>query len=61
MRNHETIEGYIREAHVQRAQYLAEILTDVIIAAWNAVKHAADVLLSVARAKNRHNVFTFDA
>lgn len=61
MRNYENIEGYIREAHLRRSQYLAELLSEAILATGNAFKRAAEALLSVARARTRNNVFTFDA
>jgi hypothetical protein len=61
MRNHEAIQEQIQRAKLERTVYVAELTADVIVATWNGIKYAADILLSVARARTRSNVFTFDA
>lgn len=61
MEKYNEIQNYIRLARIERNAYVAELTADTIVATWNGIKHAADVLLSVARAKTRNNVFTFDA
>ena len=59
--NYEAIQEQIQYARLERSVYVAEIIADVVHATWNGIKYAADVLLSVARAKNPKGVFTFDA
>lgn len=61
MEKYEAIQEYIRRARIERSVYVAELFADAVVTSWNAIKHGADVLLSVARAKTRNNVFTFDA
>jgi hypothetical protein len=61
MQGYEAIEEYVRRARIERSVYIAELIATAIVASWNAVKQAADVLLSVARSKNPKGVFTFDA
>jgi len=61
MQDYEAIQEYIRRARIERSIYVAELLAAGIVASWNAVKQAADVLLSVARSKNPKGIFTFDA
>jgi hypothetical protein len=63
MRNtdYEAIQAHITRARIERSVYLAELISDAIVATWNGIKNAADVLLSVARARTAKNVFTFDA
>ena len=61
MRNCEAIENCIREAKIQRSAYLAEILKGAFVSMRDGIKHASGVLLTVARARTRNNVFTFDA
>jgi hypothetical protein len=61
MKNYESIQQHIEHARIERSIYLAELLADGIVAAWRGINNAAEVLLSVARAKTRKNVFTFDA
>ena len=61
MEKYESIQEYIRLAELQRSVYLAELIAEGCHRAWTGLKHAADALLSVARAKTRNNVFTFDA
>ncbi len=61
MDKYAAIQQYIERARIERSVYLAELISDAIVAAWHGIQHAADVLLSVARAKTRNNVFTFDA
>lgn len=61
MEKYEAMQDYIRQAHLQRSVYVAELVAEAIAATWRGIQHAADVLLSVARAKTRNNVFTFDA
>ena len=61
MERYEAIEEYIRQARLERSVYVAEIVADVIVATWKGIKHAADVVLSAARAKSHKGVFTFDA
>jgi hypothetical protein len=61
MQNYEAIQHHIRQARLERTVLVAELVADAIVATWNGIKFAADVLLSVARAKTRNNVFTFDA
>ena len=61
MKDYEAISAHIRQARIERSVYVAELVADTIIATWNGIKSAADVLLSVARARTSKNVFTFDA
>ena len=61
MEKYEAIQKYIQQARIERSVYIAELTADAIVATWNGIKNAADVMLSVARAKTRNNVFTFDA
>ena len=61
MEKYDAINEYIRLARIERSVYVAELMADAIVATWNGIKRAADVLLSVARAKTRNNVFTFDS
>jgi len=61
MNNYEAIQEFIDRARIQRSVYLAELISDGIVTTWHGVLNAADVLLSVASAKTRNNVFTFDA
>ena len=61
MEKYEAIQEHIRRARIERSVYLAELTADAIVASWKAVRQAADVLLSVARARNPKGVFTFDA
>jgi hypothetical protein len=61
MERYEAIEQYIRQARLERSVYVAEITADAIVATWKGIKSAAEVLLSVARARNPKGVFTFDA
>ena len=61
MERYEAIQEYIERARLQRTVYVAELVADMIVATWRGIGNAADVLLSVARAKSRNNVFTFDA
>ena len=52
MEKYEAIQEHIRRARIERSVYLAELTADMIVASWKAVRQAADVLLSVARARN---------
>jgi hypothetical protein len=61
MKDYEAIEHLIRQARIERSVYVAELISSAIVATWKGILSAADVLLSVARAKTRNNVFTFDA
>jgi hypothetical protein len=61
MEKYEAIQSYIQQARLQRSVYIAELVAEAIAATWHGIQSAADVLLSVARAKTRNNVFTFDA
>jgi hypothetical protein len=61
MQNYQAIQKHIEKARIERSVYLGEVIADTIVGAWNGIKHAACVVLSVARAKTRNNVFTFDA
>ncbi len=61
MQQYETIQQHIDRAEIQRAVYLAELGSTAILATWKGIRRAADALLTVARAKPRNNVFTFDA
>lgn len=61
MQKYEAIQDYIRRAQIERSVYLAELIADATVSAWNGVKRAANALLSVARTRTRNNVFTFDA
>ena len=61
MERYEAIDQYIRQARLERSVYVAEIIADAIIATWKGIKYVAEVVLSVARAKNPKGVFTFDA
>ena len=61
MEKYETMQEYIRQARLQRSVYVAELVAETIAATWRGIQNAAEVLLSVARAKTRNNVFTFDA
>lgn len=61
MHRNESVQNYIRQARLERSVYVAELAADAILATWKGIRFAADVLLSVARAKPRNNVFTFDA
>lgn len=59
--NYEAIQRQIQQARLQRSVYLAELISSGIVAAWHGINYAADVVLSVSRAKNPKGVFTFDA
>ena len=61
MEKYEAIQEQIRSAHIQRSVYIAELLSEFITETWNGIKGLADILLSVARAKNPKGLFTFDA
>ncbi len=61
MERYEAIDQYIRQARLERSVYLAEIIADAIVATSKGIKYVAEVILSVARAKNPKGVFTFDA
>ena len=61
MKDYAAIQEHITRARLERTVLVAELIADGIVATWNGIKSAADVLLSVARAKTRNNVFTFDA
>lgn len=61
MERYEAIEQYIRQARLERSVYLAEIISDAIVATLKGIRYVAEVILSVARAKNPKGVFTFDA
>lgn len=61
MERYEAIEQHIRQARLERSVYVAELVADAILTTWKGIKYAADVVLSVARAKTHKNVFTFDA
>jgi hypothetical protein len=61
MERYEAIEQYIRQARIERSVYVAELIADAIVATWKGIKYVAEVVLSVARAKNPKGVFTFDA
>lgn len=61
MERYEAIDQYIRQARLERSVYLAEIIADGIVATSKGIRYVADVILSVARAKNPKGVFTFDA
>jgi hypothetical protein len=61
MEKYKAIRTHIRRARIERSVFIAELVADAIVASWNGIKYAADILLSVARAKTRNNVFTFDA
>jgi hypothetical protein len=61
MDKYEAIDQYIRQARIERSVYLAELIADSIFVTWKGVKSAAEVLFSVARARNPKGVFTFDA
>jgi len=61
MERYEAINEYIRQARLERSVYVAELTADAILASWKAIKSVAEVVLSVARAKNPKGVFTFDA
>jgi hypothetical protein len=59
-RDYEAIQETIRRAQVERSAHLAELISDAVVATWKGVNHAAEVLLSVARARNPKGLFTFD-
>jgi hypothetical protein len=61
MNRQQTIDVYLQRAQAERSAYIGTLIADGIVMAWNGIKNAADVLLSVARAKSGRNVFTFDA
>jgi hypothetical protein len=61
MERNEAVTNYIRQARLERSVYVAELAADSIIATWKGIKYVAEVVLSVARAKNPKGVFTFDA
>lgn len=61
MHKNEAVQNYIRQARLERSVYVAELAADAILATWKGIRFAADVLLSVARARPRKNVFTFDS
>ncbi|MBL0143294.1 MAG: hypothetical protein IPP91_14595 [Betaproteobacteria bacterium] len=61
MQNYEAIQKYIQQARIERSVYLAELVSDMIVTTWNGIKQGAAALLSIARAKTRNNVFTFDS
>ena len=61
MFEYQAIQEQINRARIERSVYLARLIADGIVDTWNGVKYAADVLLSVARAKNPKGLFTFDA
>ena len=61
MERFQAIEQHIRQARLERSVYVAEIVADAIVASGKGIKYVAEVVLSVARAKNPKGVFTFDA
>lgn len=61
MEKYAAIQEHIRRARIERSVYIAERVASAIVATWNGIKYCADLLFSVARAKTRNNVFTFDA
>lgn len=61
MERNEAVSNYIRQARLERSVYVAELTADAILATWKGIKYVAEVVLSVARAKNPKGVFTFDA
>lgn len=61
MERNEAVTNYIRQARLERSVYVAELTADAIIATWKGIKYVAEVVLSVARARNPKGVFTFDA
>jgi rRNA-processing protein FCF1 len=61
MEKYAAIEQHIRQARIERSVYLAELIAEGILITWKGAKSAAEVLFSVARARNTKGVFTFDA
>jgi hypothetical protein len=61
MKDYAAIQEHITRARLERTVLVAELVADAVVGTWNGIRNAADVLLSVARAKTRNNVFTFDA
>jgi hypothetical protein len=61
MKDYAAIQEHITRARLERTVLVAEFVADAVVGTWNGIRNAADVLLSVARAKTRNNVFTFDA
>ena len=61
MFEYQAIQEQINRARIERSVYLAQLISEGIVDLWNGVKFGADVLLSVARAKNPKGLFTFDA
>jgi hypothetical protein len=61
MKDYAAIQEHITRARLERTIFVAELTADAIVATWNGIKYAADVLLTVARTKTRNSVFTFDA
>lgn len=61
MERYEAINEHIRVARLERSVYIAELTADAILTTWKGIKYVAEIVLSVARAKNPKGVFTFDA
>ena len=59
---YEAIQEYIRQARIERSVYLAGLIADGIVNAWNGAKTLAMTILLAGKAKrSQANVFTFDA
>ena len=63
MDKYEAVRDQISRARIERSVYLAELLSEMIVDCWKAIRTVADSVLGHARAKpaSRTNVFTFDA
>ena len=63
MDKYEAVRDQISRARIERSVYLAELLSDIAVDGWKAIRTVADRVVGHARAKpaTRTNVFTFDA
>jgi hypothetical protein len=64
MDKYEAVRDQITRARIERSVYLADLLSDAIVASWNGLKLAAARAFgyaSATRPLSRPNVFTFDA
>ncbi|MBK7658826.1 MAG: hypothetical protein IPJ28_06615 [Betaproteobacteria bacterium] len=62
MDKYEAVRDQIRQARIERSVYLADLLSDIVVDGWKAIRSVTDRAIGHARAKpaTRTNVFTFD-
>ena len=63
MDKYEAVRDQISRARIERSVYLAELLSDIVVDCWKAIRSVPDRAIGYASAKPvaRTNVFTFDA